>query len=124
MSRLRYLVKRVLLMVPVVWVGLQGFSVLRLFLIADLLCAAIVVPVLLGFWHRMSALAALAGGGAGLIGAIVPGWVAKGSLAEGLLAASFPDSVPTLGPFLGALLTSTGVSLLIAFLLPGRKTAD
>src|SRR5690554_6209807 len=44
----------VALMVPVVWVALQGFSVLRLFLIADLLCAAIVVPVLLGLWRRMS----------------------------------------------------------------------
>ncbi|MEQ6886380.1 sodium:solute symporter [Salicola sp. Rm-C-2C1-2] len=113
----------VLLMVPVVWVGLQGFSVLRLFLIADLLCAAIVVPVLLGPWQRMSALAALAGGVAGLVGAILPGWVTTGSLTGGVLAASFPDSVPTLGPFLGALLASTGVSMLIAVLRPARASA-
>ena len=111
------------LMAPVVWVALQGFSVLRLFLIADLLCAAIVVPVLLGLWRRMSAPAALAGGVSGLIGAVVPGWITQGSLAGGALAASFPDSVPTLGPFLGALLASTGVSLLIALLRPGAGLA-
>ncbi|MEB3736200.1 hypothetical protein ULF88_23900 [Halopseudomonas pachastrellae] len=38
----------VALMVPVVWVALQGNSVLRLFLIADLLCATAVVPFYLG----------------------------------------------------------------------------
>ncbi len=108
----------VALMVPVVIVALQGYSVLRLFLIADLLCASIVVPVLLGIWSRMSPLAAVAGGVAGMLGAILPGWVAQGSLTAGVLAASFPDSIPTLPPFLGALLASTLVSLLIAGLRP------
>ncbi|MCC5881753.1 MAG: sodium:solute symporter [Halomonas sp.] len=108
----------VVLMVPVVIVALQGLSVLRLFLIADLLCAAIVVPVLLGLWRRMSPLAALAGGAAGMVGAILPGWIAHGSLASGVLAASFPDSIPTLPPFLAALAASTLVSLLIAWLKP------
>ncbi|WP_280550131.1 MULTISPECIES: sodium:solute symporter [unclassified Halomonas] len=111
----------VALMVPVVIVALQGLSVLRLFLIADLLCAAIVVPVLLGLWSRMSATAAVAGGVAGMLGAILPGWVAQGSLAAGVLAASFPGSIPTLPPFLGALVASTLVSLLVAGLrLAGR----
>ncbi len=108
-------------MVPVVVVALQGLSVLRLFLIADLLCAAIVVPVLLGLWSRMSAKAAVAGGVAGMLGAILPGWVAQGSLAAGVLAASFPGGVPTLPPFLGALLSSTLVSLLIAWLRAPRS---
>ena len=111
----------VALMVPVIWVALQGFSVLRLFLIADLLCAAIVVPVLLGLWQRMSPLAAVAGGVAGLFGAVLPGWITLGSLAAGALAASFPDSIPTLAPFLGALVASTLASLLIAWLRPGAK---
>ncbi|MDI5921319.1 sodium:solute symporter [Halomonas sp. LR5S13] len=111
----------VALMVPVVVVALQGLSVLRLFLIADLLCAAIVVPVLLGLWSRMSATAAVAGGVAGMLGAILPGWVAQGSPAAGVLAASFPGSIPTLPPFLGALLASTLVSLLIAWLRPAGK---
>ncbi|MFW3615886.1 sodium:solute symporter family transporter [Billgrantia antri] len=109
------------LMVPVVIVALQGLSVLRLFLIADLLCAAIVVPVLLGLWRRMTPLAAVMGGVAGLLGAILPGWVAQDSLAAGVLTASFPGSVPTLPPFLGALAASTLVSLVVAGVAPRRQ---
>ncbi|UYG02955.1 sodium:solute symporter [Halomonas sp. LR3S48] len=111
----------VALMVPVVIVALQGLSVLRLFLIADLLCAAIVVPVLLGLWRRMTPLAAVAGGVAGLLGAILPGWLAQGSLAAGVLAASFPGSIPTLPPFLGALVASTLVSLAVAGAVPHER---
>jgi Na+/proline symporter len=101
----------VALMVPVVIIALQGLSVLRLFLIADLLCAAIVVPVLLGLWKRMSTAAAIGGGIAGLLGAVLPGWTASGSLAAGLMAATFPAGIPTLGPFLGALFASSLVSI-------------
>ncbi|NIC05602.1 sodium:solute symporter family transporter [Billgrantia bachuensis] len=111
----------VALMVPVVIVALQGLSVLRLFLIADLLCAAIVVPVLLGLWRRMTPSAAVAGGVAGLLGAILPGWLTQGSLAAGVLAASFPGSIPTLPPFLGALAASTLVSLAMAWAAPHER---
>jgi Na+/proline symporter len=108
----------VLLMLPVVAVSLQGLSVLRLFLIADLLCATAVVPVLLGLWQRMTAPAAVAGAVAGLVGAIVPGWLEGGSLIAGIEAASFPTGVPTLAPFLGALIASSAVSVLLAWLRP------
>lgn len=108
----------VALMVPVIGVALQGLSVLRLFLIADLLCATTVVPLLLGLWNRMSARAAIAGSVAGLVGAVLPGWVTQGSLSAGLLAASFPGSIPTLGPFAGALAASTAVSVLLAWMSP------
>lgn len=108
----------VLLMVPVVWVSLQGFSVLRLFLIADLLCATAVVPVMLGLWRRMTSTAAIAGAMAGVLGAVLPGWVSGGSLSAGLMAASFPTSVPTLAPFAGALIASTCVSLALAVWRP------
>ncbi len=111
----------VLLMVPVVLVSLQGLSVLRLFLIADLLCATAVVPVLLGLWQRMTPAAAVAGAVAGLLGAVLPGWAESGSLAAGVLAASFPTGVPTLAPFLGALLASTAASLLLAWLRPAPQ---
>ncbi|SDJ69369.1 sodium:solute symporter [Billgrantia gudaonensis] len=111
------------LMVPVVVVALQGLSVLRLFLIADLLCAAIVVPVLLGLWRRMSPLAAVAGGVAGMAGAVLPGWMVQGSLTAGLVAASFPGGVPTLPPFLGALVASTLVSVSIAWGRPACRQA-
>jgi Na+/proline symporter len=109
----------VLLMVPVVLIALQGFSVLRLFLIADLLCATTVAPLLLGLWHRMGPKAALAGAAAGLVGAVLPGAVTGGSLAAGVVAASFPGSIPTLAPFAGALIASSLVSVTLA-LWPGR----
>jgi SSS family solute:Na+ symporter len=108
----------VALMVPVVVLALQGLSVLRLFLIADLLCATTVVPLLLGLWGRMSARAAIAGAIAGLVGAVLPGWVTQGSLSAGLLAATFPGSIPTLGPFAGALAASAAVSVLLAWVSP------
>lgn len=104
----------VVLMVPVVILALQGISVLRLFLIADLLCATAVVPVLMGLWSRMTTAAAIAGALAGLAGAVIPGWLAGGSLGAGIAAASFPGGVPTLGPFAGALAASTLTSLALA----------
>jgi hypothetical protein len=110
----------VLLMLPVMAIALQGISVLRLFLIADLLCATAVVPVLLGLWQRMSAPAAIAGSIAGLVGAVLPGWVVNGSFGAGVVAASFPGGVPTLAPFAGALLASTVVSVAVAWWRPRR----
>lgn len=107
-----------LLMVPVILVALQGISVLRLFLIADLLCATAVVPVLLGLWKRMSTVAAIGGALAGILGAILPGWWATGSFVGGVMAASFPGSIPTLPPFAGALIASTLVCVLIAAIRP------
>lgn len=111
----------VLLMVPVVLVSLQGISVLRLFLIADLLCATAVVPVLLGLWQRMTPRAAVAGAMAGLVGAVLPGWFSAGSVQAGLLAASFPTGVPTLAPFAGALVASSLVSVLLAWSRPAAR---
>lgn len=104
-----------LLMLPVVILALQQVSVLRLFLIADLLCATAVIPLLSGLARSVSTRAAIAGAIAGVAGAILPGSIAGGSLSAGLLAASFPDAIPTLGPFAGALIASglaTGVLVL------------
>ncbi len=111
----------VALMVPVVLVALQGISVLRLFLIADLLCATAVLPVLMGLWSRMTTTAAILGGLAGLLGAILPGWIAGGSVIAGLEAASFPGSIPTLMPFVGALVGSGLVSVAFALTLPAKN---
>lgn len=111
----------VLLMVPVVLVALQGISVLRLFLIADLLCATAVVPVLMGLWKRMGPAAAVVGCLAGLLGAVLPGWISGGSFSAGLLYASFPGAGPTLPPFLGALLASTLASTVVALAKPANN---
>ena len=103
----------VALMVPVVAIALQGASVLRLFLIADLLCATAIIPILMGLWPRVTAAASLSGVLAGVAGALLPGWVMSGSLTEALHIASFPGGVPTLAPFVGAVVASGGVTLLL-----------
>lgn len=110
------------LLLPALVVALQGYSVLRLFLVADLLCAATVVPVLLGLWPRTTPAAALAGAVAGLVATVVPGAMTTGSVAEGVLAATFPDGVPTLPPFLAALVASTIVS--VVWSLVANRTTD
>jgi SSS family solute:Na+ symporter len=112
----------VILMVPAIVVAMQGYSVLQLFLIADLLCATAVVPALLSLWSRATSSAALAGAIAGLFGAVVPGWVSTGSIVSGIWLATFPDAVPTLPPFLGALLASTIVAIGVS--LASRQITD
>lgn len=117
----------VVAMVPAVFVAIQGYSVLRLFLIADLLCAATVVPVLAGLWPAVTQRAALSGSLAGLVGAVVPGWISEGSVGEGLRAATFPGAVPALAPFLWALLASAAVTALTLYsskVLAGSTSAD
>jgi Na+/proline symporter len=109
------------LLIPAVVIAWQGYSVLRLFLIADLLCAATVVPALLGLWGRATTRAAFAGSLSGLFGALVINLVETNSLAEALRLATFPGAVPTLEPFLGALVLSTLAALVVAA-LEGRTT--
>jgi solute:Na+ symporter, SSS family len=105
-------VASILIMVPAVLVAFQGHSVLRLFLVADLLCATAAGPVLLGFWRRTGGAAALAGCAAGVGGALVAG---------GPAAATFPEAIPALGPFLGAVVASTTVTAVVAARRPSRE---
>ncbi|HUH06593.1 MAG TPA: hypothetical protein VML96_02190 [Egibacteraceae bacterium] len=109
------------LLVPAVVVALQGFDVLRLFLIADLLCAATVVPALLGLWARASSGGALAGAISGLAGALIGGWISTGALVDGALAATFPDNTPTLWPFVGAIVASATVSVVVSLIGGARE---
>src|SRR5690606_30885985 len=108
--------------VPAVLVALQGLSVLRLLLVADLLAATAVVPALLGLWRRATPAGALAGAVAGLVGAVVPTMVAAGSPLAGLPAVTFPDAVPTLGPCAGAVVAAAVVA--VATCLAGRSVTD
>jgi solute:Na+ symporter, SSS family len=112
----------VALMVPAVLIAWQGYSVLRLFLVADLLAAATIVPVVLGLWRRATPASALAGALAGLAGAVLPGVIASGSLVEGVRLATFPDAIPTMAPFVGAVLASTAAALLVT--LVARREVD
>ncbi len=90
------------LMVPAVAVALQGYSVLRILLVADLLCATAVIPALAGLSSRVTGRAALASAISGVAGALAGAAWQQGSLA----AVTFPGGVPTLGPFLGAIAAS------------------
>ena len=62
----------------------------------------------------------MAGAAAGLVGAVLPGWLQQGSFLAGIEAASFPGGIPTLGPFAGALAASTVLSITVALLTPKR----
>ncbi|WP_197058538.1 sodium:solute symporter family transporter [Modestobacter caceresii] len=109
-----------LTMLPML-VAFQGFSVLRLFLIADLLCAATIAPAFLGLWRRATPAAAISGAVAGLVGALAYGLIAGGSLSAALALATFADGL-SLPPFAAALAASTAVTVLVSLL--GRGSAD
>ena len=111
----------VVLVVPAGLVALQGYSVLRLFLVADLLAAAIVVPVLLGLWRRTTPGAALAGIVAGLVGAFVAAVVTTSTLADALGVVTFEGGATPLAPFAGALLASAAVTVVWS-LAANRRT--
>ena len=97
-------------------IAFQGFSVLRLFLIADLFCAATLVPVLLGLWSRTTRTGALTGAVAGLVSAAGYGLVVTGfDPASALAVTTFADGL-TLGPFAAALLGSGLVTLVLSLL--------
>ncbi|MBW3665148.1 MAG: sodium:solute symporter [Actinobacteria bacterium] len=98
------------LLVPAAAVAFQGVSVLRLFLVADLLAAATVVPALLSLWRRATAPAVLAGGIGGLVGAVVAAAIGGGAVSI-WDTVTFAAVVPTLPPFLGAIAGSTLVAV-------------
>jgi len=102
-----------LLAVPVVVVAAQGYSVLYLFLLADLLCAAAAFPVFYGlFSARHSGFDAVMG--------------TLGGLAAGLLLFPAPDAPPTwlLESFLLAALTPVAVIALLRSVRPARTPFD
>ncbi|MDP8959129.1 MAG: sodium:solute symporter [Actinomycetota bacterium] len=114
----------VVLTLPAVAIAVQGLSVLRLLLVADLLAAATILPVLLGLWQRASRWAALAGGLAGLAGVVVLGWVTRGSLGAGLHLLTLPSTEAgglDLGAFVVAPLVSGLVTWLASLALPAEQ---
>jgi SSS family solute:Na+ symporter len=103
----------VALTIPAAAIALAGLSVLRLFLIADLLAATLVVPVFLGLWKRVTPAAALAGAIGGLLGVVVLGWLTEGSIGQGLLLLTLPRELE-LAPFVVAPLASAAVTLAVS----------
>lgn len=108
----------VALTVPAAAIAVQGVSVLRLFLVADLLAATVAVPVFLGLWRRATPAGALAGSVTGLLGVVALGWIGTGSAAEGVVLLTLPHG-PTLGPFLVAPLAS-GIVAVAVSMVAGR----
>ena len=114
-----------LLVLPAVALAWQGLSVLRLLLVADLLAAAIVVPALAVLWRRSSSAGAIAGCVGGLAGALLPGLVASGSVAERVGVVTFAGGVPTLAPFVCALVVSGVLTVAVSLRRPdaaGHRT--
>uniref|UniRef100_A0A7R9YLB6 Sodium:solute symporter n=1 Tax=Diacronema lutheri TaxID=2081491 RepID=A0A7R9YLB6_DIALT len=119
----------VLLNVPAIILATLQLSVLSLFILADLLAAAVCVPIGLGLWYRTHPTAALAGSAVGLLSILVVFAVSgalSGSVAVGLsgIYYAFDLSSPTLlvafilAPALSGLVTVGG-----SLLVPGYRFA-
>ena len=111
----------VVVVLPAAVVGMVATSVLRLFLVADLLAAVLLLPVLLGAWRRTTATGVWTGVLAGVLGALGASLVSTGTVAGAVAAVTFPDAVPTLPPFAGAMIAS-GVTTLAVSVLTGTPT--
>ncbi len=109
----------VILTVPAVLIALKGYDILRLFLIADLVAAATVVPVFLGLRRPASSASVIVGSVAGLASVVILGWIQEGTLQGGidlLTVATSPDL--DVWSFILAPLVSGAVALAV-----GRVTA-
>ncbi len=105
----------VLIIVPSVLIAVQGLSVLRLFLIADLLAAATIVPVMLGLWRRTTTGAALTGALSGLAAVVILGWIRGANFLDGVKLLTVPANEAA-GFDLGAFLVAPVASGLVAWL--------
>jgi Na+/proline symporter len=113
----------VVLTVPAVLIALKGYDILRLFLIADLVAAATVVPVFLGLRRSASSASVVVGSLAGLASVVVLGVIQEGTLQGGidqLTVASSPDL--DVGAFILAPLVSGLVAEAFVRLSPRQPT--
>ena len=103
-------ISTILLAVPLLFIASKGYSVLYLFLIADLVCAAAAFPVFYGLYsERYNGRAAMLGTLAALV-------------AGGLL---FPDPAMSRGSLFWSFMVAALVSVVVSVALsPRRKTFD
>ncbi|ETW08661.1 hypothetical protein H310_01193 [Aphanomyces invadans] len=73
----------IIINIPAIFIALTDTSVLKLFLIADLLCAATVGPIFLGIWNRTHPTAVLAGCVSGLLTIFFSGVSRNGKFVDG-----------------------------------------
>ncbi|WP_435062140.1 sodium:solute symporter family transporter [Halobaculum sp. EA56] len=117
----------VVVAVAAVLVSLRARSVLRLFLLADLLGAALMVPLLAGLYSpRASEPGVVAGGllGAGVGLAFYPAPVVRGPLSAVPLLGDALPAGSFLVAFVGAAGVSAATTLLAALVAPGRFDLD
>ena len=108
--------------IPAIIVASQGFSVLYVFLVADLLGAAIVVPMLTGLYStRMPGWGVLLAGGAGIVvGAL---FYPKSDLVSPMIL-SAPNGEQMFWSFLLALLVSSAITAAVVLLRRVVAAAD
>jgi Na+/proline symporter len=108
----------VVLTIPAALIALKGYDVLRLFLIADLVAAASVVPVFLGLRRAMASASVILGSLAGLLAVFVLGLTQDGVQGgvDLLTVASSPDL--DLGSFVWAPIVSAVVALAVDRVFP------
>lgn len=111
MSLARWLI--VLAAIPITWVASQGYSVLYLFLLADLLCSAAAFPVFFGlFYRRYTGLNAVISTALGLVAGLA------------MFPAPGGSTATLLESFLLAALVPVAASLLLLRILPSRPAYD
>ena len=113
----------VVVAIAAIYVSLRARSVLRLFLLADLLGAAVMVPLLSGlYFERVSGRGALAGGVAGLLVGVAyfPTPLVRSPLETIPLLADVLPTPDFLVAFLGAAAVSTAITLLSAAVTDSR----
>ncbi|TPX35067.1 hypothetical protein SmJEL517_g02485 [Synchytrium microbalum] len=106
-----------LINVPCLVVSTLNLSVLQLFLIADLVAAAIVMPLILGLFSKFDYVFAgmdyILGFIGGMLGVIGFGWIEGGSLDYGVNLLTLPNGLDKPGESLGAFLVAPVVSVLV-----------
>ena len=107
------------LTIPAVILATENVSVLRLFLVADLLAATIAIPVFLGLWKRATSAGTLAGCVMGLVAIVIAGWIVHGSIVDGFELITLPNGTE-LAPFLAAPLGSLVAAVSVALIWPKR----
>ncbi|OQR89350.1 Solute:Sodium Symporter (SSS) Family [Thraustotheca clavata] len=110
--------------IPAIAIAMTGTSVLQLFLIADLLCAATVAPIFLGIWDRCHPYAVIVGCVSGLLTIFVCGWAHHGEFMDGFSEFVLAEGLFTTHSmilFIAALVVPFLVTVGLSFALPPVK---
>lgn len=114
----------VLLTIPAIVIATKGYDIIKLFLIADLLCTAAVGPMLLGAWKRSTALGAHVGSAAGLLTIFICGVAYEGTFVGGFNWFVLPEglySYNSMITFIVTLIVPTVVTVVVSLAVPAKE---